>query len=304
MRTNSISLSPINLTNDDTCRKDCTFEHTQISLPSSSLKKDYEFISCVWRECEGESGGGISLSVTDDNSITLSVTNGEFYSCTATRYEGGGIYIYGINKATITDSLFLTCRTEAPNDGIGGGIDLSSIQDYPLVQSSSFISCTSGCDAGGLAFRPCPKWEHVCVVSCHFVNCEGQNTQSTDAGSYEVWDSNAAIGCSNTLFVNSHAERRGGASTIGIDNSARHSDSIHLFCFCFFNDNSAEFKPGNDVFFYEWKPTEPFLHCFSTTKEYRISYYSNNDYHFDKDDWLFLFDHIMQMLLLQTNFIL
>ena len=101
-----------------------------------------------------------------------------------------------------------------------------------------------------------------------------------------MWNSNAAVGCTNTLFTDSHSELQGGAVSQYIYNNVSLDLTIHLLTFCFFNNNSANSNPGNDVYFHGWKPTQPFLHCFSTTKDERICYYSGGVYYTDKDDWL------------------
>ena len=182
------------------------------------------------------------------------------------------------------DTLFSKCEAKTQTSAGGGGVEMLYAQRAPQIQSSSFIICKSGNDGGGVGIWNSSLYHEVCISDSSFIQCKITNTSSSEGGSFIVWNSKAAIGCSNTLFADSYSARRGGASSYYIFNNAGHSSSIHLFSFCFFKDNSAKSNPGNDVYFQEWKPTKPFLHCSSTTKEKRISYYSGGNYHNGKDD--------------------
>ena len=163
----------------------------------------------------------------------------------------------------------------ARNDYGGGGIEITSAQKPPRIENIEFILCKSGNDGGALGIRSSPIHQETCVLSCCFVQCEINHTESSDGGSLLVWYSNAAIGCSNTLFLDNHSEQRGGAVSYHIYTSAGYHSSIHLFFFCFFRNNSARINPGNDVFFREWSPSQPFLHCFSLSAELRGYIYSS-----------------------------
>ena len=268
---------------ESSCRDDCLFTTTGIELSTSAT-----FTLCKWCQCKAEYGGGIYLSVTS-SSIKLVVLKGEFHSCRATKYEGGGIYAKEIQEISVSNSLFSSCSCASEEDYGGAGIELWSIQNPLRIQETSFLLCHSANDAGGLGIWSSPPFQQTCILDCCFVGCTASpNTGNNDGGCLMIWYSNAAIGCSNTLFADSHSEGDGGAAAERIIQASnyRYNTGIPLFIFCFFKNNSAKSNPGNDVFFYEWKPTEPFLHCFSTTKEKRISYYSSGDYHFDKDSWL------------------
>ena len=251
--------------NDDSCRTNCIFDHYPVSLPSTS-NKQYEFISSKWVSCTADYGGGIYL--TAGTTVSLFVTKGEFYSCKAAPYRGGGIYVGRIGKLEVTTSLFSGCVAEAKADCGGGGIDLNGAQAFPYIKCSSFISCTSGNDGGGLAIWSSPSFQKICLTDSRFVGCKGLANPGTDGGSLIVWASEAAIGSSNTLFVDSHSEWSGGAASYNITRS--HNSTIPLFSFCFFKNNSARYNPGNDVFFAEWSPTQPFHHCFSLTATNRV----------------------------------
>ena len=266
---------------DSSCRDSCLFTLNPLTLSSSAT-----FASCVWRNCKADYGGGIYLNVSNSG-VSLTVTKSEFHSCEADPYRGGGIYVEGIGSLQVRDSLFHKCSAGGFDDYGGGGIEVNTCGEYPLIEDTSFISCQSGSDGAGMGIWSPPFYHKTCLLNSRFVSCRAAPFgNDNDGASLMVWNSSALICISNSIFAHSHSEYRGGAVTQYIFNNASHSSSIHLFLFCFFKDNSAEFKPGNDVYFHDWIPSNPFLHCFSTTQEYRISYYSSRDYHFDKDNWL------------------
>ena len=253
--------------NDNSCRTGCTFDHLRVFLPSTA-NLQHEFTSCKWISCNGESGGGIYLKA--GNTVTLSVIKGEFYSCKASPNRGGGIYAEGIKTLTIQESLFHKCIAEAKNDFGGGGIQLLSIQQPFIIQSTAFLSCESGNDGGGISIYIYATWQRVCFVDDRFVGCKGLYEQGSDGGSLMLWDSNASVGCSNTIFADSYCAMRGGAVSYYIFTSANHPSSIQLFTFCFFQNNQVKSNRTNDAYFEDWKPTQPFLHCFSTTSVNRV----------------------------------
>ena len=219
----------------------------------------------------------------NDPTITLSVITGEFYSCTAST-RGGGIFVQGTGEVTVKETLFYKGIAQTNSGSGGGGIDLWSLKKPPHLEGSSFIQCKTADDGGGVGLWSSPSFQETCIISCRFVQCEINHTTSSDGGSLMVWNSNAAIGCSNTLFVDSHSELQGGAVTHYIYTNASHNSSIPLFYFCFFKNNSAQSKPGNDVYFQEWKPTQPFHHCFSLTATNRV--YDNKNSATHNNDWL------------------
>ena len=244
----------------------------QIDLTTDAYKSfaSYVFDSCIFIDCKASYGGGIYLSVSS-SSVMLKVTKGEFSSCKATKYEGGGIYVQGIGDVNVSNSLFCSCSCASEADYGGGGLDIWSIHNPPQIERCSFLSCKSENDAGGLGIWRALMYQETCVKACRFIGCTGSNTSNSYGGSLLVCYSNAAIGCSNTLFAHSHSEFRGGATAAEVYNSADHNTSIPLLCFCFFINNSAKAKPGNDVFFYEWIPNEPFFYCLSLTDTDRVS---------------------------------
>ena len=253
-------------------------DNTHKSPGHLTLSNSATFTSCVWRNCEAQTGGGIYL--TAGSTVTLTVKKSEFDSCKANPNRGGAIYAEGIKTVTIEYSLFHQCMAVARNDYGGGAIEICNIQNPPSIEATSFILCKSGNDAGGVGIWDSPSFQKICLTDSRFVECKGLASAGSDGGCLIVWFSNAAIGCSNTLFIDSRSEQRGGGASYYIYSSADHQSSIHLFFFCFFKNNSAILTPGNDVFFYDWISENPFLHCFSSTRNNRV-YYNGN-----VDDWL------------------
>ena len=135
-----------------------------------------------------------------------------------------------------------------------------------------------------------PSFQQTCIICCSFSQCEATKADNSDGACLIVWSSNAAIGCSNTLFANSHSAFHGGAISYNIDKTVPHKKSISLFSFCFFHKNIC--NVGNDVYLLEWTPDIPFLHSFSTTFSSRVCYVSsssvwnNPSAYQNKDDWL------------------
>ena len=194
--------------NDDSCRSKCTFDHYHLDLSTTTLNINYEFDSSKWVSCTADYGGGIYLKA--GNTVSLFVTKGEFYSCVVS-HRGGGIYADRIGKVEVTMTLFHACIAEAQLDYGGGGIGIDSATALPSIESSSFISCISGNDAGGVALWYSPFFQRTCFANSRFVGCQGLSTTGSDGGSIIIWWSNAAIGFSNTLFVDCHSEFHGGA---------------------------------------------------------------------------------------------
>ena len=248
-----------------------------------TLTTSASFLSCEWRNCEAQNGGGIYIST--GNTLTLTVTKGLFYSCKASPNQGGGIYIKEIKTLTVVDSLFYKCIAEAHDNYGGGGIQMWNIQEPFIIETTSFISCESGNDGGGVATSIDPTWQEISISHSLFLQCKGTSTNPeyiSDGGSLMIGNSNAAICCSNTLFADSHSTSRGGGITCMINSHSQFIPSIPLFSFCFFKNNSAKTNPGNDIYIEGWKPTNPFLHCFSLTPTKRV-YPNGND-----DNWLAL----------------
>ena len=195
-----------------------------------------------------------------DSTVSLSIQKSEFYSCRATGHEGGGIYTEGIGEVKVSHCLFYACTCASQYNYGGAGLEMWTIQNPPLVQDSSFVSCYSGNDAGGVGFYSCPNWQGTCVARCIFIDCKANKPNDADGGSIEIWYSDAVVMSSDSLFAKCYSAWRGGAVSYNI---TMHKSTDPLLSFCFFSDNTG--NTGNDVYFEAWKPAEPFLHCFSTT---------------------------------------
>ena len=239
---------------------------THTSPGNLTLTTSAAFTSCVWRKCEAQNGGGIYLIAGSD--VSLTVTKGEFYSCRANPYRGGGIYVQGIGKVCIKESFFHACIADAANDAGGGGIQLFNVQEPPNFAETSFISCESGNDGGGLGIWDSPFYQETCVLECRFIACIGNNPSSSGGGGMIVWSSNAAIGCSACIFVSCYGAQIGGGICYHTVSSSSFTDTA-LSSFCFFKENSS--PCGNDAYFEGWIPMPPFLYCFSTTQDSHIN---------------------------------
>ena len=245
--------------------EECSFtQSTRLTLSSSAA-----FTSCIWRECSALYGGGVCLNMSD-SALSLSVIKGEFYYCSAS-IRGGGIYAEGIGEVTVTNTFFFRCSAESSNGSGGGGIEMWNLQKLPRIDSSSFLACKTADNAGGVGIWNTPSaYQGKCVLSCRFMQCEVNLRGGSDGGSLMMWFSNASIQCTETVFLDSHSEYHGGAASYYIYSSAGHESSLHLFVFCFFKNNTSRTTPGNDVYFREWTPSQPFLQCFSLSATNRV----------------------------------
>ena len=249
----------------------------------------FQFYSCIWRNCEAQYGGGIYLK--SGSSISLSVIKGEFYSCKANPSLGGGIYLEGIGQVDIKDSLFHQCSAVSSVDYGGGGIEMWKIQNPPNIKTVWFIFCESGNDAGGLGIWSSPFYQETCVKECHFIECKLHHPTSSGGGGMIVWYSSAAVGCSECLFSKCNSAFLGGGFAYYITSSQALVESP-LISFCFCNENTAKENCGNDAFFVEWTPHDPFLLSFSMSSSWTIAFLSsfstisNTGTYKNRDIWL------------------
>ena len=243
----------------------------------------------MWRQCEAENGGGIYLKA--DSTVSLTVNKGEFDSCKADPYRGGGIYVEGIGNMKIEDTLFLGCTAEAQSHLGGGGIEITSPQKSPQIHRCLFLRCTSQDDAGGIGIWSSPLDQEMCILCCCLIECQNNHATDSVGGGIAVWYSSAAFGCSNCLFLRCHSAFIGGAFAYNIKSSQKLT-SKPLSSFSFFHMNTAKEHGGNDAYFVEWTPTTPFMHSFSTSSPYRItigsssSTWNNVNFYTHSDSWL------------------
>ena len=134
----------------------------QIDLTNTPYNRftSFVFYSCLFRDCKANYGGGIYLKA--GSTVSLTVSKGEFYSCKAAPYRGGGIYVEGIGEVHIEDTLLFECIAEAQLEYGGAGIEMVSLQKPPRIESCAFISCSSGDDAGGLGIWFIPVYQETC----------------------------------------------------------------------------------------------------------------------------------------------
>ena len=151
------------------------------------------FDSCLFSNCKAQNGGAIYLKA--GSAVTLSVTKGQFDSCKATSYRGGGIYAEGIKTVIIEESLFHTCVAAATNNYGGGGIQLWNIHQPFTVESSMFISCQSGNDGGAICLSNTPSWQSPCLFHSFYIQCKATSPTASGGGAMLLWDCNAVVGC-------------------------------------------------------------------------------------------------------------
>ena len=267
-----------------TCRDDCLFSTNRPSLSSTET-----FTSCVWSNCKAQYGGGIFLNVSN-SAVSLTVKQSQFYSCQCS-YLGGGLYVEGIGKVTIEDTIFLECIADSKSGLGGGGIGIVSPQKPPQIQSCFLHKCTAADDAGGLGIWRTPFYQATCVKECRIFECSVKSSGESGGGGMAVWYSPALIGCSECIFSKCHSAFIGGALGYDITFSSPVTQ-FPLSSFCFFYDNTAKKDCGNDAFFVERKPADPFLHSFSTSASHQITYmYTYNDWrnvneYTHEDNWI------------------
>ena len=200
------------------------------------------------------------MSANNVSSVTLSVTNGEFYECKATSDRGGGIYCQGIGKVTVKTSFFSWCTCKANSDLGGGGIGVYDIQTQPHIECCDFVHCSSGNDGGGISI--CYSYSHpdtLPITKCRFFCCYANSTANGDGGAIILWKNQEIFGLSNCLFSSGHSILRAGATSFGFGSMIQVSFSF--ICFSFFSGNTA--PNGNDICLYNVKGN-PILHSFTT----------------------------------------
>ena len=273
------------LSNDISCENNPYSDCSTMERQSFSSSGDASFTKCDFISCnnnqnrpEGD-GGAISYSVLNGHLI---VTSCYFFNCIAYQKEGGAIDVRDADYATISSSSFVNCQTHLPHSGIigGGGINLRSIQQIPLISLCIFISCSSGNDGGGASI-----WDFSSSItdpicsSCCFI---GGTTGDAGAGVILYNNTNPSP-CSNCLFSSNDADF-GGAIYIYYVTYPSNSYPIQ---FCFFHANSAS-KYGNDVAIENFllNQDNPIInYSFSTVGSNRLAYHDSG-WHNTTVDWL------------------
>ena len=150
------------------------------------------FNFCSWKDCTATSGGAIYFH---DNSGSLTVTDSLFEQCNSSSGYGGAIYCNNCSLVYINTSSFITCLSSSSYHG--GGICILGASSMPEIIRSTFVSCQSGCDAGGLQFLSITggtQGENIPVCSCRFIHCTAKGLVSNseqndgDGGGLVFWD--------------------------------------------------------------------------------------------------------------------
>ena len=260
--------------------------------PQSSVK----FLQCKFSRllASGKNGGAICYTVSGGS---LEIVECVFDTCETTINEvsgtgGGAVFVSETSEFVVSSSLFLSCVCHTSYSSDGGAIEMVDPTSTITINNCAFVRCCAYDDGGAVCIWGCPSCYNRCFSEYRFIGCEGKDPASSDGGSLIVWNSNAVVSCSNTLFADSHSTFHGGAAAYYIRNGISHDSSLYLFSFCFFKDNSAKDIYGADIFFEEWVPTVPFLHSYSTTVSSRICYVEDSanwnvpEEFKNKDNWL------------------
>ena len=101
---------------------------------------DYSFTSCSWQNIHYETNGSCIYLVSSSSQLTIERSS--FIDCSADKECGGAIYVYYINKATIHDSIIISCHVLScsKDEFGGGGAYLEYIIQQCLISSTIFIN--------------------------------------------------------------------------------------------------------------------------------------------------------------------
>ena len=266
------------ISNDISCTStpyvDCpTMERVSLSSTEDASFTNCNFISCNnGKDTHQEHGGAISYDVSNGN---LLVSSCYFSDCIAYSMDGGAIDARNTDSVTVSLSSFVHCVTHTTSLASGGGgIHFYKIQQ-PFIDHCIFLFCESADDAGGMGIYDSFGSEDDFIYECCCVYCAGNHPSSSGGGGLMISSPACDIECSDCLFCHCHSAWMGGALFFYYPNSAR---KYCRFTFCFLEGNSA--PAGNDAYFNEWTPTQPFLYCFSLTPGSRIFPGSHDN------DWL------------------
>ena len=234
---------------------------------------EYLFTNCDWTELTIDYNGS-AISLTNSES-TLIVEKCSFTDCIVEADCGGAIYVYGINKATITESSFVHCNilSSDNNENGGGGIYLELVSDEVLIRLCSFLDNSVPHDGAGVDMWSCSctTFNTKTFQDCRFIMCKGKaensfpyNQPFEEGGGILAWENEYNVGISNTLFCEC-SNYRGGALEISVPLEVLSP----FILFCLFHGNDATY--GKDVCFGNCD-TIPFSHSFTTSSgKYAVS---------------------------------
>ncbi|KAK2949787.1 hypothetical protein BLNAU_15269 [Blattamonas nauphoetae] len=230
-----------------------TFENNQ-SMTRQELTEAptlYYFKNCTFRDLSGSLGGAICLNVD----ASLRVENCTFVSCRVdgNNSAGGAVFASKLGNAettlTISTSVFQSCLSAS----IGGAA--SSWNLSATFNKCVFISCSSSLSGGAIHYRNrTANHNHpILLDACCFINCSSAGTggcvatqcallyvtsssfiksHAHDGGS--LYSSSLTyLTVSDSIFINSTADKAGGAIDLSVNNSfGCISISSTLFQFC------------------------------------------------------------------------
>ena len=286
--------SPISFpSNDISCEESpydgCTWTYSKEGSSDYNkaprvLTEDTFFSNCQWKSCRATSGGSIYV---ESKKIELTIDQCLFVDSTAEKDYGGAIYVYGINKATITESSFLHCNilSSDNNENGGGGIYLELVSDEVLIRLCTFLDSLVPYDGAGVDMWYCSCKTHNTQTfqDCRFINCKGESDYDSEGGGFLAWDNMYNVGVTNSLFYKCSSTRTGGLEVSLLE------PFTSLVTFTFFSENKADF--GNDITVGLILPrNEDFLlHSFTTTPSDVIGFY-HNGWSTERVNWLPLGD--------------
>ena len=195
------------------------------------------FTSCSFNT-QGSSGGAIYFHDTSDSLI---VSDCLFEKCNSTSGYGGAIYGYNCGKLSVKASCFIACSS--PTYYFGGGMCIIGTSAVPEITESSFVSCSSGQDGGGMWLSGVTTTDgtNFPVKKCRFVKCIANGIASwttsndADGGGLIFWENYYTLGIANSLFAKCESKKKAGGSFLVI-NSVYFD---HMIRFCFYSENTA-----------------------------------------------------------------
>ena len=259
-----------------TCRENCSFTDSHLTLTSSDT-----FASCEWMQCKGNMGGGI---YTNQAGSTLTVTSCHFYDCSTNTDYGGGIATEFLNNVYIYSSSFIHCHggTNYHINSGGGAVFLNDTKQWHQIHDCNFIGCYSGADGGALHLRNCKVPHSDGIANTRFIDCKTvYDIDAVEGGAVQSWTVTVTCSFSNSLIARCHSYQGGGFFFQVKENYA-----TNIILFCLFHINTAT-GTGNDLAVYNLSQTDSnfFQHCFSTSQSNRVDYYDGIWYHTDHN-WL------------------
>ena len=252
----------------------------------------YSFTNCDWKYLRMDYNGS-AISLTNSQS-TLTVGKCSFIDCIADAECGGAIYVQGINKVTLTESMFIHCEILSSHyyENGGGCVYLESVTTEVLIKSSSFLDSTVAQDGPGVDmwFCSCTTSNSNTFQECMFIKCKGND----EGGGIMAWRNTYNIGISNTLFCKCFSHI---GSAIQMTLLTPITSRIS---FSFFSDNSA--NVGYDLALgYNFPDRNTLLyHSFRTSSSSIIYYWTGSIWQPKDVNWLSLTSYALDLMISQA----